>query len=221
VPRQAECENLLVPVCFSASHVAYSSMRMEPQYMIMGQAAGLAAAWAVRNDAAIGKVDIGWLQKRLREQGQVLSMAEAIGEGLGAAALGGIVVDNQAAKVTGEWTGAASVRPFIGSEYLHDRNSGKGKATVRFVPTIPTNGLYEVRIAYTANPNRATNVPVLIHSSDGDKTIVLNQRQTPATPPFASLGRYRFSAGSEGYVEIRNDGTDGHVIADAVQWVVP
>jgi len=73
-PRKGECENLLVPVCFSASHVAYSSMRMEPQYMIMGQAAGVAAAQAVRHGVAVQQVDLARLQARLREQKQILSL---------------------------------------------------------------------------------------------------------------------------------------------------
>lgn len=219
VPRQTECENLLVPVCFSASHVAYSSMRMEPQYMIMGHAAGLAAAWAVRNDAAVGKVDVGWLQKRLREQKQVLSMAEAVGEGLDPRSLPGVVVDNVSAQVRGDWASSAWLTPFVGSEYFHDDDRHKGECAVRFVPSLPSAGVYELRIAYTAAPNRATNVPVIVHSADGDRLITINQQKAPATPPFVTLGRFRFKAGSEGYVEIRNDATRGHVIADAVQWL--
>lgn len=76
-PRLQECANLLVPVCFSASHVAYSSMRMEPQYMIMGHAAGLAAGFAVRHKLPVQRVDITWLQQRLGEQKQVLSWPTA------------------------------------------------------------------------------------------------------------------------------------------------
>jgi len=75
-PKETECENLLVPVCFSASHVAYSSMRMEPQYMIMGQTAGVAAGYAVRLSVAVQHVDILWLQARLRKQGQILSLKD-------------------------------------------------------------------------------------------------------------------------------------------------
>jgi hypothetical protein len=65
VPRKGEVENLLVPVCFSASHVAYSTIRMEPQYMIIGQAAGVAAAIAVRQNVPLREVPIPELQQRL------------------------------------------------------------------------------------------------------------------------------------------------------------
>lgn len=70
-PKRSEAENLLVPVCFSASHVAYSSMRMEPQYMIIGHASGVAAALAVKKAAAIQDVPIAELQKTLLEEGAI------------------------------------------------------------------------------------------------------------------------------------------------------
>jgi hypothetical protein len=70
-PRRAEASNLLVPVCFSASHVSYSSMRMEPQYMILGHAAGIAAALAVAEKKAVQDVNIPELQRRLKNEGGV------------------------------------------------------------------------------------------------------------------------------------------------------
>ena len=65
-PRKAECENLLVPVCLSASHIAYCSLRMEPVYMAMGHAAGVASVMAVRNHQAVQAIDVAALQATLR-----------------------------------------------------------------------------------------------------------------------------------------------------------
>ena len=72
VPKRNEAQNLLVPVCFSASHVAYSTLRMEPQYMILGQAAGVAAAMAIRGGLAVQDIDTARLARTLVEHGAIL-----------------------------------------------------------------------------------------------------------------------------------------------------
>ncbi|MBI4892989.1 MAG: FAD-dependent oxidoreductase [Acidobacteria bacterium] len=74
LPRKAEAENLLVPVCFSASHVAYSSLRMEPQYMILGHAAGVAAALAAQRGVAVQEIPVDELQKTLLAEGAVFEL---------------------------------------------------------------------------------------------------------------------------------------------------
>jgi len=76
VPKPSEVQNLLVPVCFSATHVAYSSMRMEPQYMILGQAAGLAAYLAVQQQRDVQSIDTKKLQAILLEEKAVLSLPQ-------------------------------------------------------------------------------------------------------------------------------------------------
>lgn len=74
-PRYHECENLLVPVCMSASNVAFASIRMEPQFMILGQSAGTAAAMAARNDVPVQRVSVAALQQRLSDKGQSLALS--------------------------------------------------------------------------------------------------------------------------------------------------
>jgi hypothetical protein len=75
-PKRAEAENLLVTVCMSATHVAYCSIRMEPQYMILGQAAGTAASLAVNSRKPVQDISISDLQRKLRERGTVLHLDE-------------------------------------------------------------------------------------------------------------------------------------------------
>jgi hypothetical protein len=78
LPRKNEIENLLVPVCFSATHVAYSTLRMEPQYMILGQAAGVAAAMAIRGSLAVQDIDTAALTHTLVEHGAILEFTPTV-----------------------------------------------------------------------------------------------------------------------------------------------
>ncbi len=71
-PKADQCGNLLVPVCISASHVAICTIRMEPVYMIMGHAAGVAAVMALRSGRSVQQIDMPAFESKLRSQGQVL-----------------------------------------------------------------------------------------------------------------------------------------------------
>lgn len=76
IPQSSEAENLIVPVCVSASHVAFGSIRMEPVFMILGQSAGVAAAIAIDDHAPVQKVSYSKLRKILLEAGQILELKE-------------------------------------------------------------------------------------------------------------------------------------------------
>lgn len=72
IPRASECENLVVPVCLSASHIAYGSIRMEPVFMILGQSAATAACLAVDAGSSLQGLGYGRLRSRLQADGQIL-----------------------------------------------------------------------------------------------------------------------------------------------------
>lgn len=75
VPKRSECDNLLVPVCVSATHIAYGSIRMEPVFMVLGQSAATAACFAIDNRIGIQGVDYEQLKLRLLTDKQVLKIS--------------------------------------------------------------------------------------------------------------------------------------------------
>ena len=221
VPQREECTNLLVGSTFSASHVAYSSMRMEPQYMIIGHAAGVAASMALKDAKAVQDIDIDALQARLREQGAILHREDTIPDYKAAKDYPGIAIDAETAEVVGNWRESGDMVPYVGYGYLHDSQLGDPANYIRYRPKLPKAGRYEVRVSYSPHGNRATNALYAIHHAEGVAEHRVNQRQKPgALEPFVSLGIYTFGAGEDGYVDlISTPDAGGYVIADAVQWL--
>ncbi len=221
VPKKSQCSNLLVPVCLSATHISYGSIRMEPVFMVLGQSAATAAALAIDDQCSVQEVAYSKLRERLLADEQVLEWTgpKRSAAGIDPAKLPGIVIDNADAKVIGEWTRSSSISGFVGVDYLHDNNGEKGECRVEFTAKLPKSGRYEVRVAYTPNPNRATNVAITVSTADGDQTLTLNQRES-TKEGFRAVGTFRFDEAKPVRVSIGNSKTDGYVIVDAVQFVV-
>ena len=217
LPKKAECENLLVVCAVSSSHIAYGSIRMEPVFMILGQSATTAAAQALEAGLAVQDVPYDSLAARLTADGQVLDYAggrRRSDKGIAADGIKGIVVDDEQAQRSGTWGVSTAIGPFVERGYRHDGNDSKGDRTISFTTPV-SPGRYELRLAYTANPNRASNVPVTIEHAGGVATKTINQRNPPAIDGlYVSLGTYTFT--NSGTVHITNTDTDGHVIADAI-----
>ncbi len=220
VPQLAECENLLVGCAFSASHVAYSSMRMEPQYMIIGQALGLAAAQALEAGNPVQGIDVAALQAKLRAFGAILHEEDAIPDYVRVSDLPGVVLDNDRAEIIGDWKPSGSSGPFVGLDYVHDDNAASSENLVRFNPEALAAGRYEIRVSYSANPNRATRALVRIHTASGVVETRLDQRALQGEfSPFVRLGVHDVAAGG-GSVEILGSPDAGGVVsADCVQWL--
>jgi hypothetical protein len=224
-PKREQCENLLVPVCVSSSHIAFGSIRMEPVFMILGQSAATVAAMAIKENIAVQDVKYEPLREQLLKDGQVLEYKSVGGGGGGgggvsAESLGGIVVDDYEAILAGEWTRGSAQGKWVGSGYMHDGAAGDSKFTAKFAAKLPKAGKYEVRLAYSAYNNRATNVPVVVQHAGGEKVITINQQKAPAIDGmFVSLGEFEFAKEGPAAVTVSNKDADGHVIIDAVQWL--
>lgn len=218
VPRKAQCQNLLVPVCVSSSHIAYGSIRMEPVFMILGQSAATAAVLSLNAGIAVQDLPYAELRERLLADGQVLELdSPSNPQARLSRDLPGVVVDDERALLTGDWKTGTARRPFIDHGYQHDDNTGKGEKSARFEAALAP-GRYEVRLCYTALGNRASNVPVTIQHADGVATATVNQQLPPPLDGLAvSLGTFTFRDSAA--VVVSNQGTDGHVIIDAVQWL--
>lgn len=210
-PKKTECENLLVPVCLSASHVAYCSLRMEPVYMQLGHASGVAVVMAMNHQQAVQAIDVAALQEKLRGQKAVLERAVKVEK------LDGLVLDDEAATYIGAWTTSDFGHPLYDTSH-HDGNEFKGTKQARFEIKVPASGRYEVRFAYTSSPNRASQVPVTIEHADGTAHAMVNEKIAPKlNDHFVSLGTFRFISAKPAAVVISNSGTDGFVSVDALQ----
>lgn len=216
IPKKDECVNLLVPVCVSCTHIAFGSIRMEPVFMVLGQSAGTAACLA--QDAGVCPQDLDYavLAKQLLADGQVLEYEAS--HAIRSQKLPGVVIDNAKAKVTGAWTSGNVTQKFVDRDYIHDANNDKENKSVLFEFTGLKPGMYDCRVSYSINPNRATNVPVVAETSLMRIEKSVNQKEAPSIDGlFVSIGKIKVGEDGKADVVISAKGTNGHVIVDAAQ----
>jgi len=150
----------------------------------------------------------------------LLFASAALQAGEGGKAPSGIVVDDLEAAFTGSWVRSSKVPALVGTSYSHDNHADQGQKTATFVPEISTAGEYEVRLIYTSTSNRATNVLVTVRYADGEKRFSVNQSEPALVKQVPrALGIFRFEVGKKGSVVISNEGANGYVVVDAVQFV--
>jgi hypothetical protein len=228
LPRPEQCTNLLVPVALSCTHVGISSLRIEGAWMVIGQGAGVAAALAAKQGVAVQDVAYPRLRERLLAQGQVLALPDQpIDDNVQSspgpvdpASLPGIVLDDAEAGLVGRWSKSKNFKPFVGDGYVHDERQGDGRSFATFAFTAPKAGRYELFMAYSPHPTRASAVPVLVESGDTQSLLNVDQRVAlPKGEAFRKVGVVRLEAGVETELTISNKDADGFVILDALQLI--
>lgn len=212
VPKSDECKNLLVPVCLSATHIAYGSIRMEPVFMVLAQSSAVAACMAIDNKISVQQVNVQNLQKILK--------ANPLANG----STPEILVDNDDkihTVIKGNWI--TEKKGGYGPSYFADTTHSKGIKSVQFLPEIKKRGNYQLFTYFPKLQNGSSQTSITIF--DGKKTaekVVQKedlQVQGQTTGEWISLGTYTLEPGKKAYVEISNKRADNTIVADAVLFV--
>lgn len=228
LPKPDQCDNLLVPIALSCTHVGISSLRIEGAWMVIGQGAGVAAALAANDDVTVQELDYAKLRDRLLAQKQVLDLpevsdAQSTNGSIAAKLLPGIVLDDSQAKLTGNWSRSTNFKPHIESGYVFSgekgsSSKGDGKSTAIFRFKSSKSGRYQLLMAYSAHETRAKNVPVGFSSGTHRKDFVVDQTVSlPQGKHFRPIGTVDMVVDTETIIQITNSNTVGFVILDALQ----
>lgn len=135
--------------------------------------------------------------------------------------LRGLIYDEISAVREGDWIESNLSKIRIGTGYWHDDGKGSAATKATFVAALPESGRYEVRVAYSAQPNRARAVPVSLRSREGEHLFSLDQTRPPGIHGVLEpLGQFFFEKGVDYPLTISTEGTEGaYVIVDAVQFI--
>lgn len=218
LPQAGTVGNLVVPVCLSASHIAYGSIRMEPVFFVLGQAAGAAASLAMERDCDLHGVPYTSLRERLLRGRAVLEWTGGQPQqlrGVSLDTLKGQVVDDCEATFDGPWAKSQSSPEFIGEGYRHDGHTSGGRRA-RFELEL-TKGLWRIELGQAAHPNRASNALVRVSCGAVQRELRVDQRGTEPGLLWIDLGELQLVEPGRVQVELDNSGADGYVIADAVR----
>src|SRR5690606_37843431 len=206
VPKRNEVTNLLVPVCLSASHIAFGSIRMEPVFMVLGQSAAVAACVAIDQRIDVQSVGVSEIKEVLaanpkadKRQSDILISSS----------------DVDAVQFTGDWNQGTG--DGYGRSYL-EANSKDGQSTAKFTAASLPAGNYNV---YTYFPKSAKSSPLFTYTifdgkTSNEKQMDLSQveikGQTSST--WVPLGSAVVVQGDESaFVEISTKGANGIVAA--------
>lgn len=214
IPKEKEATNLLVPICLSATHIAYGSIRCEPVYMMMGQATAVAASMAIDEKQSVQQIDVKKLQTILKDNPLADGSAPEI------------LVDNdnpETTKVTGTWV--TKRRGAYGPTFLMKEADQSGNNAVQFTPIVEKAGRYEayVYLPMSVVPGASTKTQVEVFDGKQRRDIVVNKSDIKVVGQtlgeWVSLGTYSLSKGNKAYVKISDKDADGAVAADAVLFV--
>ncbi len=212
-PKREECANLLVPVCLSASHIAYGSIRMEPVFMVLGQSAAKAACLAIDNNTDVQKIDVAQIQRMYDEDPLLDGTAPDI------------LVDDTAVEPAGnsQWRRVNTYGGYGPSLYMLEPTVRT--EALRYPFSVKRDGRYTIYTYYSKRGGMSKLSQLTVFDGAEHKRITIDYDAVTihgqTSGEWVSLGEYDLRAGTSGYVEFDNGGeVTGTLYADAVL-VVP
>lgn len=208
IPKAEECKNLLVPVCLSASHIAYGSIRMEPVFMALAQASAVAAHEAIAGNISVQEVDAAKISSTLRNN--------PLADGRN----GDILIDNtDNPQLEGSWKkekGHGSYGP--------DMLTATANAKATFRPAIRKAGRYSIYVYYPHLKTNASVMTVKVLAGKKEHAVPIKRDEITVvgqtSGEWVKLGSFNLKKGEGSAVEISaGNSEDGVVIADAVLFV--
>lgn len=212
IPKTADCSNLLVPVCLSATHIAYGSIRMEPVFMALAQATAVAADLAITNKQSVQQVSADKIREILQKN--------ALANG----AQPDLLIDNRDSLVItkqGIWktTGGGSYGP----DMFTIDSGATDLRTVQFKAQGLKAGKYNAYVYYPHLKKNAAVTTIKVINGGEEKIVLVKKAdvmvQGQTSGEWVSIGSYSLKKGSTPVVEFSNKNADGTVVADAVLWV--
>jgi len=210
IPKSEEAKNLFVPAAMSASHIAFGSIRMEPVFMVLGQASAVAASMAIDGEQAVQEVDVPALQEELK--------SNPLADGSTA----DILVDNDdeaQVSLSGDWEKMS--RGGYGPSFLFAGSAGNNSA--RFSPSITDAGKYGVYVYFSGIADASSQTNILLGDGFEEHEMVIREEDVrvegQTSGEWVHLGDFDFKPNTSPFVEVSNKNADGNVVADAVLWV--
>lgn len=223
----------------SVTHEALGTTRVMKTCGMMGEVVGKAASICVLNDCLPRDVHNSYLNDLLAllelpgkarretvggetvipDDALPLAGPHGVPTGIDPAKLKGVVVDDDDATHTGNWSTGEGLKGYVGYGY---RYAGAGTdATITFTAKAPEAGVYDVRYAYQPHENRASNAVAVVKVGDAEKSVAIDLRKAPPIDDgWSSLGGHALAKGDTVTVTLSAKKADGFVHADAV-WLVP
>lgn len=212
VPKQDECSNLLVPVCLSATHIAYGSIRMEPVFMVLAQSSAIAAVMAIDGKTTVQKVNISQLQQNLKSNPLANGSAAEI------------LVDNEdASHVVTEGSWAIQKKGGYGPSFIVADEEGKTSRSVVFTPTITKSGEYNIYAYFPKIPKLAQEMTLKVSDGKTVKDIAVKESdivvEGQTSGEWFHVGKFNLPKGNTANIKISTKDVKGTLVADAVLFV--